>query len=71
MSDVNDGHFDFIEIGTSDFDTLIEDASESTRGISIEPIKYYLDRLPNKENVIDAVCEIMKEYDPQRFTFFD
>ena len=51
-SDVlNNGHYDFIEIGTSDFDTLIETSDEDTVGISIEPIKYYLDRLPERKNV--------------------
>ena len=44
-------HYDFIEIGTSDFDTLIENADNNTIGLSIEPIKFYLDRLPDKENV--------------------
>lgn len=48
----NKKHHDFIEIGTSDFDTLIESSNDNTIGISIEPIKYYLDRLPNKKNVI-------------------
>src|SRR5437660_342649 len=42
--------FDFIEIGTSDFNTLIQ-SSEDERGLSIEPIKTYLDRLPDKKNV--------------------
>jgi FkbM family methyltransferase len=45
-------HYDFVEIGTSDFDTLIQICDENTVGISVEPIKYYLDRLPNKSNVI-------------------
>ena len=45
-------HYDFIEIGTSDFDTLIETSNDDTVGISIEPIKYYINRLPNKQNVI-------------------
>jgi mannosyltransferase OCH1-like enzyme len=45
-------HYDFIEIGTSDFDTLIETSNDDTIGISIEPIKYYINRLPNKQNVI-------------------
>lgn len=40
---------DFIEIGTSDFDTFIQNNDEKY-GISIEPIHYYLDRLPNKKN---------------------
>jgi autotransporter strand-loop-strand O-heptosyltransferase len=47
----NNGHYDFIEIGTSDFDTLIETSDDKTVGISIEPIKYYLDRLPERKNV--------------------
>ena len=44
--------FDFIEIGTSNFDTLIQKASSETIGISIEPIKKYLDDLPDKPNCI-------------------
>jgi len=43
--------YDFIEIGTSNFDTLIENADENTYGLSVEPIKYYLDQLPDKKNV--------------------
>jgi hypothetical protein len=43
--------YDFIEIGTSDFDTEIE-KNDNKVGISVEPIKYYLDRLPNKEKCI-------------------
>jgi len=43
--------FDFIEIGTSDFETLIQSCDLKT-GISVEPVKYYLDALPNKANVI-------------------
>jgi hypothetical protein len=40
--------YDFIEIGTSNFDTLIEEADDNTVGLSIEPIGYYLDQLPNR-----------------------
>lgn len=50
--------FDFIEIGTSDFDTLIETCEESQIGISIEPIKQYLDSLPDRKNVIKLNCAI-------------
>ena len=49
---------DFLEIGTSDFDTLIESANDDTIGISIEPLKYYLDKLPNKKNVIKLNCAV-------------
>ena len=41
-------HFDFIEIGTSDFNTLAERAGPQHRGLSVEPIKKYLSRLPVK-----------------------
>lgn len=43
--------YDFIEIGTSDFHTLIESANESTIGLCVEPILYYLNSLPEKNNV--------------------
>lgn len=49
-SDVID--LDFLEIGTSDFDTLIEISDDRSIGISVEPIKYYQDRLPNKKNIL-------------------
>jgi len=42
--------YDFIEIGTSDFRTLIEKTNNQV-GLSIEPLKLYLDNLPNKPNV--------------------
>jgi len=44
------GVYDYIEIGTSDFDTLVEVLPETYRGLSIEPIKEYLDKLPNLLN---------------------
>ena len=44
-------HYDFLEIGTSDFETLIENATPEQRGLSIEPVKSYLNKLPNKPNV--------------------
>jgi len=41
---------DFIEIGTSDFETLIEGANQEY-GLSIDAVDLYLNRLPNKPNV--------------------
>lgn len=41
-------NYDFIEIGTCDFDTLIENSNEADVGISVEPIIEYLDKLPNR-----------------------
>jgi len=48
---VNYTNCDFIEIGTANFDSLIETASHSVIGISIEPLKHLLDQLPNKSNI--------------------
>lgn len=43
--------YDFVEIGTSDFDTLIQTCPDSAIGLSVDPIQYYLDRLPIKPHV--------------------
>jgi FkbM family methyltransferase len=43
--------YDYIEVGTSDFDTEI-DKKDNKIGISVEPIKFYLDRLQNKDQCI-------------------
>lgn len=50
--------YDFVEIGTSDFDTLIETATDQTIGLSVEPIQQYLDNLPNKQNVTKVCAAI-------------
>jgi hypothetical protein len=42
---------DFIEIGTSDFEAEIQ-KNDLKKGFSIEPIKYYLDRLPDKKDCV-------------------
>ena len=49
--------YDFIEIGTSDFDTLLQEC-KSEIGLSIEPLKIYLDNLPNKNTVIKVNCAV-------------
>lgn len=43
--------YDFIEIGTSNFDTLIQTADDNTKGISVDVVKYYIDNLPDRLNV--------------------
>ena len=50
-------HYDFVEIGTSDFRTIIE-IPNSGIGLSIEPLKLYLDRLPDREGVTKVNCAI-------------
>lgn len=49
-------HLNYLEIGTSDFRTEVE--KSDAVGMSVEPIKYYLDRLPNKENNTKVNCAI-------------
>ena len=53
--------FDFIEIGTCNFEALIEKATDETQGLSIEPIKSYLDSLPNKKNVIKVQAAVTEK----------
>ena len=43
--------YDFVEIGTSDFDTEIS-KKDNKKGISIEPIKQYINNLPDKHKCI-------------------
>jgi FkbM family methyltransferase len=45
------GEFDFCEIGTSDFDTCIEQAGPETVGLSVDPMRLYLERLPARPRV--------------------
>jgi len=74
---MDNNFYDYIEIGTSDFDMLIEKEKEK-KGVSIEPVKYYYNKLPNNNNVkklnfavsdVDGKCkvfyipdEIIKKY---------
>jgi FkbM family methyltransferase len=44
-------HYDFIEIGTSGFDTLIQLADNSHFGLSVEPLKQLQNMLPDRRNV--------------------
>ena len=44
--------YDFIEIGTSNFDTFIQKANDKKKGISVDAVKYYIDCLPDKKNVL-------------------
>tara|TARA_R110002153_G_scaffold260653_2_gene420764 strand:- start:2291 stop:2896 length:606 start_codon:yes stop_codon:yes gene_type:complete len=55
--------YNFIEIGTSDFRTLIQTCDDETKGLSIEPLQYYLNRLPNKKNVTKVNYAISNKED--------
>jgi len=47
--------YNFIEIGSCDFDTFLQKCSDEEMGITVEPIRKYLDNLPIRENV-KKVC---------------
>jgi FkbM family methyltransferase len=49
--------YDFIEIGTADFDTEIQNHNGRI-GLSVDIIQEYLDNLPNIENVKKICCGI-------------
>jgi FkbM family methyltransferase len=49
--DKTPGHFDFVEIGTSDFSTMLQAAADDVIGLSVEPLSDYLNRLPDRTNV--------------------
>lgn len=49
-------HFHFVEIGTSDSNTFIQKVrNTTTRGLSVEPLQEYLDRLPSPPG-ITKIC---------------
>jgi hypothetical protein len=50
-------NYNFIEIGTSDFNTILQQNNPGI-GLSIEPLKIYLDNLPDKEGVTKVNCAI-------------
>ena len=64
-------HFKFVEIGTSDFDTEIEKASDTDVGLSVEPLKMFLDRLPDKRNCKKVNVAISDQADTMSMYYVD
>ena len=55
--------FDFIEIGTSDYDSLaLQDGIENMRGVSLEPLGHYVDRLPDLPNLRIVQAAVVDRY---------
>ena len=52
--------YDFVEIGTSDFDTLIQ-KWPTKRGMCIEPLQLYLDNLPDITNITKLNAAIVAD----------
>jgi hypothetical protein len=62
---------DFIEIGTADFDTLIQVATPEQRGISIEAVPHYINKLPNIPNVTKLNVAIVTEEQKEKSPYID
>jgi FkbM family methyltransferase len=60
----------FLEIGTSNFDSLLEKADDNVIGISVEPIKYYLDTLPNKPNILKVATAITSNKKSEKINIY-
>jgi hypothetical protein len=44
--------FDFVEIGTSDYDSLAaQPGADTKRGVSVEPVSLYFDKLPTRPSL--------------------
>lgn len=56
----------FLEIGTSNFDTLLQTCRDDEHGVSIEPLKFYLDDLPDRPNV-KKICAAITANKPCDF----
>jgi hypothetical protein len=51
-------YYNYIEIGTSNFETAIDFVKDNEVALLVEPIKHYLESLPSKENVIKLNCAV-------------
>lgn len=59
--------WDFIEIGTSDFDTELQRCPDDAYGLSIDPLSMYLENLPSKDHV-HKVCAAITGSEPETDT---
>lgn len=60
-------HLDFIEIGTSNFETLIGNSTDTSTGLSVEGLKMYQDQLPDRPHVT-KVNAAVSDPDPGQTT---
>lgn len=63
-------NLDFLEIGTCNFNTLIQKATDNDFGISVEPLLYYLNQLPSPKNVIKENVAISFDNTEGEASFF-
>jgi FkbM family methyltransferase len=46
--------YDYVDIGSCDFDTAYDVAQPEDRVLLVEPVQYYLDRIPDRPNQVKA-----------------
>jgi FkbM family methyltransferase len=63
------GLYDVVEIGTSDFDVANGKFDKNKDYILVEPLKFYLDKLPNKEN-ISKVNVAISNFDGETIVYY-
>lgn len=59
-------HLDFVEIGTSDFETLSHEAQEHATGLAVEALPFYLARLPVRRGVTKVNAAVVGSADAGR-----
>lgn len=67
-------HFDFIDIGTCDFDTSINNLLNENSGktaLLVEPIKMYLDNLPSLKNTLKVNVAISNHKSRAKVFYLD
>lgn len=62
--------YNFIEIGTSNFSTIIQNVKDDQVGISVEPISHYLDQLPERAGVTKVQAAITSEVNTKSIDIF-
>ncbi len=61
-------HYDFVEIGTCDFDTEIEKANNNTIGLSVEPVPFYFNNLPDRKKCKKVNAAVSNKIQLWKFT---
>ena len=61
---------DWMEIGTNNFDTLLQTAMDGSVGVSVEAMRFYLDQLPSKEGVTKVNAAVVRSTGNKTATIF-
>ncbi len=56
-------NFDFVEIGTGPYHSLISTCADSEKGLSVEPLREYLDCWADRDNVLKIEAAVVADAD--------